>query len=184
MAHTSVLRRTAASLQLVASSFASYLPANAARIAVLRAIGLRTGRGCVVHHGVAMRAAHKIRVGDDTWLDEHVRLDGRGGLVVGSHVSMGAGVQVWTAQHDWRAADFAYTSAPVTVGDRAWVCARAVVLPGVSIGEGAVIAAGAVVVDDVPAWTVAAGVPARVVAERPAGQRYVLESRRNKLFWW
>ena len=54
----------------------------------------------------------------------------------------------------------------MSIGDRAWLSFRATILPGVSVGEGAVVAAGAVVTSDVPPYAIVAGVPARVVGER------------------
>jgi maltose O-acetyltransferase len=70
--------------------------------------------------------------------------------------------------------DFAETGGPVVVGDRAYLASHTVVLPGVSIGEGAVTAAGSVVTRDVPPFTMVAGVPARHVRDRPRDLRYRL----------
>ena len=58
-----------------------------------------------------------------------------------------------------------HSQAPVTIGDNVWVAANATILPGVKIGEGAVIAAGAVVTEDIPANVMAAGIPARVIKQ-------------------
>lgn len=62
----------------------------------------------------------------------------------------------------------------VQIGDYAWISRRAVILPGVTIGEGAVVAAGAVVTKNVAPYTVVGGVPAKFVAERPRGLTYTL----------
>jgi len=70
------------------------------------------------------------------------------------------------------------------IGSRAWVNARAIVLPGITIGEGAVVAAGAVVTKDVELWGPVAGVPARVVGERPQGLEYRLFAREHKVWGW
>ena len=170
--------------ELCSITACSYLPSNSVRIAVLRAWGARVGAGCAVHHGLAVRAARRVSIGGDCWIDEGVRLDGRGGLSIGGHVSIGSEVQIWTAQHDWRSPDFAYTAAPVRIGDRAWVNTRSIILPGVVIGEGAVVAAGAVVTKDVAPWALVAGVPARVVGTRARDLAYNLDARRNKAWWW
>lgn len=178
------LHLVAGSAQLVVVALLSYVPSNLVRVAALRSVGASVGRGTVIHHGLGIRAAWRVCIGEDVWIDEGVRLDGRGRLVVGNHVSIGAGVQIWTAQHDWRSADFAYVSSPVNIGDRSWISSRAVVLPGVVIGEGAVVAAGAVVVRDVAPWTLVGGVPARVLGKRPVGMGYELGARQNKMWWW
>jgi len=95
------------SAKMTGVALASYVPLNAAKILALRVAGARVGRGCGLHHGLVARAPSGIRIGSDCWIAEDVSLDGRGGLEIGDHVSIGSGVQVWTAQHDWRSPDFA-----------------------------------------------------------------------------
>ena len=63
---------------------------------------------------------------------------------------------------------------PITIHDRAWLCTRSMVLAGVTIGEGAVVAAGAVVTKSVPAFDIVAGIPARKIGERPRDMSYTL----------
>jgi acetyltransferase-like isoleucine patch superfamily enzyme len=79
---------------------------------------------------------------------------------------------VYTAEHDPQSPTFSVTSAPVVIEDLCYVAAHAVVLPGVRIGRGAVVAAGAVVVRDVEPYTIVEGVPARVIGERTQELRY------------
>jgi acetyltransferase-like isoleucine patch superfamily enzyme len=105
-------------------------------------------------------------------------MDARGGLKIGSHCNISAEAAIWTAEHDIQSPEFAMTQAPVVIGDRAWICFRATVLPGVNIGEGSVVAAGAVVTRDVPPFSLAGGVPARVVGKRAGNLIYQL-GRRN-----
>ena len=69
------------------------------------------------------------------------------------------------ASHDHRREDFPLTTAPITLGARAWVAARAIVLPGITIGDGAVVGAGSVVTRDVPAGCTVAGNPARILRD-------------------
>jgi maltose O-acetyltransferase len=77
--------------------------------------------------------------------------------------------------------DFVESFAPVVIGDRVWIGLRALVLGGVTIGEGAIVAAGAVVTKDVAPYTIVAGVPAVSVGERTRGLRYELDYRPNWL---
>lgn len=131
-----------------------------------------------LHMGAIFTTRGGVRVGEGTTIEPGVRLDGRGGLVIGAHVSIAPEVAFLSAEHDPSSADFAGRVAPIEVGDRAWLGFRAVVLPGVRIGEGAVVAAGAVVRQDVPPWTVVGGVPAKPIGERPEGLAYELAHRR------
>jgi acetyltransferase-like isoleucine patch superfamily enzyme len=73
---------------------------------------------------------------------------------------------IWTMHHDYNDLNFKAIGGPVIVEDYAWICSRAIILPGVTIGEGAVIAAGSVVTKDVAAWTVVGGVPAKKISVR------------------
>ena len=67
--------------------------------------------------------------------------------------------------HDFTSHDFSFVTEPITIDTHAWVAARAIILKGVHIGEGAVIGAGSVVSRDVPPWTVVTGNPAKIVRE-------------------
>jgi maltose O-acetyltransferase len=71
--------------------------------------------------------------------------------------------------------DFAGRTAPVVIEDFAWLGSRAMVLPGVTVGKGAVVAAGAVVTRDVPPYAIVGGVPARVIGERERGLDYAFD---------
>jgi acetyltransferase-like isoleucine patch superfamily enzyme len=105
-----------------------------------------------------------VTIGEGTWIGPFCSLDGTGGLSIGAHCSVSAGVQLLT--HDTVRWALSGGSAlpersPTRLGDRCFVGAGAVVLRGVTIGEGSVVGAGAVVTGDVPAGAIVAGVPAR-----------------------
>ena len=88
----------------------------------------------------------------------------QGGIEIGDDVLIGHQVVIATLNHDLDPAKRGnMTPAPVKIGNKVWIGAHATVLPGVTVGEGAVIAAGAVVTKDVPANTVVAGVPAKPI---------------------
>jgi acetyltransferase-like isoleucine patch superfamily enzyme len=105
-------------------------------------------------------------------------LDGRRyPIVIGSDVSIGPEAAILTLGHDPRSPEFADRGGPVSIGDRVWIGYRALVLPGVCIGEGAVVGAGSVVTRDVAPFTIVAGNPARVIGERPRTLTYRLNYR-------
>jgi acetyltransferase-like isoleucine patch superfamily enzyme len=106
------------------------------------------------------------RIGARTWINRGCCLDLRGGLEIGSDVSISPGVMVLTAQHDMNDERFKYVSRRVVIEDHVWIGARATIMPGVTVGRGAVVAAGAVVTRDVEPLTVVGGVPARPIAAR------------------
>jgi serine acetyltransferase len=151
---------------LQVSFWVGRLPARALRHLCYRWMGLRLGAGAVVHRGLELREARAVQIGEGTVIGFDVILDGRRGITIGRHVNVSSEVAIWTLQHDHRDPSFGAVGAPVTVGDRAWLSFRATILPGVSVGEGAVVAAGAVVTRDVAPYAIVAGVPARVVGER------------------
>ena len=101
--------------------------------------------------------------------------DGRGFKIeTGNDVSIGPAATLLTLGHDPRSPDFANQGGPITIGGRVWIGYRAIVLPNLTIGEGAVVGAGAVVTRDVAPYCIVAGNPAKVIGERPRNLVYQL----------
>ena len=150
------------------------LPSYRARHALYRAAGMSLAPRAHIHKGLELRHPAGVSIGADTVVGFDCILDGRCGIVLGAHVNLSSQVAIWTLQHDHRDPGFATVGAPVIVGDHAWLSFRATLLPGVRIGERAVIAAGAVVTRDVPPGAIMAGVPAVQVGERAATLDYEL----------
>src|SRR5205807_5910760 len=133
-----------------------------------RVLGIRIGERSAVLTNVIIwiRGRPKpdrpgICIGSHTIVNQYCFLDGRGGLFIGNNVSISPGVWLLTDGHDMNDPFFAERLGPIEVGDYAWLGSRAMVLPGVKIGKGAVVAAGAVVTKDVGPYQVVGGVPAR-----------------------
>jgi acetyltransferase-like isoleucine patch superfamily enzyme len=164
-------------LQLLGAEIVSHVPVRVLRSAFYRAMGMRLADRVLIYRGLEFRKARRIEIGEGTVVGFDCILDGRGGLSLGRNVNLSSEVAIWTMQHDHRDPDFAGVQAPVNVGDRAWLSFRCTILPGVTVGEGAVIAAGAVVVKDVPPYAIMAGVPATQVSERPRNLRYEFPGR-------
>jgi acetyltransferase-like isoleucine patch superfamily enzyme len=106
-----------------------------------------------------------LSVGDDVFFNRGSYFDTEGGLTIGNSVGIGELVRIFTHSHS-ESDHVVRTYAPVTIGEYAKVFGGAMILPGVTIGAQAIVAAGAVVTKDVPANTVVAGVPARVIRDR------------------
>jgi maltose O-acetyltransferase len=115
----------------------------------------------------------KVFLGDRNVINFDCLFDGRRHAVrVGNDVSIGPEASILTLGHDPQSPDFTDKGGDVIIGDRAWICYRAIILPGVSIGEGAVVGAGAVVSRDVEPYTIVAGSPAGVVGARTKDLHY------------
>jgi len=97
------------------------------------------------------------------------------GIDIGDNTNIGGNVQIYTLEHDPESTFFETVGGRVTIGSRVYIATNSIVLPGVRVGEGAVIAAGAVVTKDVPPYCVYGGVPARFISERSRDLRYELK---------
>ncbi|MFM7143724.1 MAG: acyltransferase [Alphaproteobacteria bacterium] len=143
------------------------------RWALYRVLFSRLGGFPFIYKGVYFEHCYGIDAGSNLHVSAGAVLYGRGGLVIGDDVMIGHYATIYTSQHRWDlGAEIpmirqGHAPAPVTIGDDVWIGAHAVVLPGVRIGRGTVVAAGAVVNRDTAPYTIVAGVPARVVGERP-----------------
>ncbi len=113
-----------------------------------------------------------IQIGDHCCINRNCYLDGRNGIYIGNNVNISFETVILTTQHDYNDEFFKIEAGEVRIEDHAWIGARSILLPGVTIGTGAVVAAGAVVVKDVPAYTVVGGVPAKKIAERSCEIKY------------
>jgi acetyltransferase-like isoleucine patch superfamily enzyme len=143
-------------------------------MAAYRGAGMLLGRGVVIYGGAEVRAPSHIRIGSGSIVGHRAILDGRCGIDMGEDVNLSTGVWIWTMQHDPANPSFGTTSGAVTIHDHAWLSARTQILPGVTIGRGAVVAAGAVVTHDVPDYTIVGGIPARPIGQRPRNLAYSL----------
>lgn len=108
----------------------------------------------------------KVSIGAGTVINRACLLYTTGGLFIGDQVSIGAGVWLVTGSHDMNDPQFPDFYKPIIIERHVWIGMRATILGGVTIGEGAVVMAGAVVTHDVPPYAVVGGVPAKVVRER------------------
>lgn len=133
---------------------------------LVKLFGGKMGFGVQVHGGARIWYPANLRIGKYSWVGDHANLYCVDKIRIGAHAVISEGAYICTAEHDIADAKFELKTAPIEIGDNAWIGARAIVLPGRKIGEGAVVAAGAVVTKDVEPWTVVAGNPARVVRKR------------------
>lgn len=143
-----------------------YIPSHHIRRFFYRIEGMKIGRGSSIHMGVVFYDARNITIGKDSIIGENVVLDGRDILKIGNHVDIASEVMIYNAEHDVQDEKFKAVLAPVIIDDYVFIGPRAIILPGVSLGKGAVVAAGAVVTEDVSEMTIVGGVPAKEIGKR------------------
>ena len=156
------------------------LPGHRFRIVVLRhLVRAQVGNRCAIERGVRIMTRGRLRIGDGTNINRHVLLDARGGLTIGRRVNISPEVVLISAEHDPQSPIFAGRTRQVVVGDSVWIAYRALVLPGTDLGDGVVVAAGAVARGRIPARTIVAGNPAVPIGERDHAAQSTLERYRR-----
>ncbi|MDQ7831065.1 MAG: acyltransferase [Desulfovibrionaceae bacterium] len=128
------------------------------------------GRAFVCEENVRFNFGQFLRVGDNVFFNRGVFLDTKGGVEIGDSAALAEDVRIFTHGHD-EASHMTRSYAPVRIGAYAKIYAGATLMPGVTVGEQAIVASGAVVTHDVPPNMVAAGIPAKVIRERRTGGR-------------
>ena len=142
------------------------IPSHFIRRFFYRLGGIKIGKGSTIHTGARFYDPRNINIGDDTIIGEGVTLDGRAKLTIGSHVDVATEVMIFNSQHEVDSDNFTAYDRPVEIGDYVFIGPRAIILPGVKIGEGAIIAAAAVVSREVAPYAIVGGVPAKIIGER------------------
>jgi putative colanic acid biosynthesis acetyltransferase WcaF len=147
--------------------FLSSLPWPARlKVALLRAFGAQIGTGLYIRPRVNIHFPWKLEIGDHCWIGEGCEILNLEPFSMADHSALAHFVYVAAAGHDIHSPTMEYANAPVHIGTGAWIGTRAFLGAGTHIGDYAVVAAGAVVVKDVPAYTVVGGVPAIFLKER------------------
>lgn len=160
-------------LVFISLKLLAQFPSQGFRKFVLRHLfGADIAPSAILYGGFEIRSPRKLKIGENTVIGHRATLDARGGLTIGKNVNLSSEVMIWTAQHDYRDPMFGTGFEPVIIGDYVWLGPRCIILPGVTVGEGAVVAAGAVVTKNVEPYTLVGGVPAQKIADRPKGLNY------------
>lgn len=152
--------------ELLLINLAGYVPSHLFRLLIYKLAGVEIGKGSRIHIGARFFDPTNITIGQDSIIGDNVFLDGRDKLRIGDHVDIASQVMIYNCEHDIEAEDFHAVAAPVEIRDYVFIGPRTIILPGVKIGKGAVIAAGAVVTKDVLEYKIVGGVPAQIIGER------------------
>lgn len=158
-----------------------YIPSHIIRNFVYQLCGIEIGKGSTIHMGARFYQPNNIKIGAGTIVGDHAFLDGRASLTIGSHVDIASQVMIYNSQHDLDSETMKAIEEPVKIGDYCFIGPRAIIMPGVTLGKGAVVAGGAVVTKDVPAGVMVGGIPAQKIKDRKL-KNYNYSLGRPRLF--
>jgi putative colanic acid biosynthesis acetyltransferase WcaF len=152
-----------------------YIPSHRIRRLIYSKSNLYFPVSSSIHWQSRFFVPSKLSIGDNCILGNNGFYDAREGIIIGRNVNIAAEVRIYTREHDIDCPDFSETGGPVVIEDYVYIGTRVTLLPGVTIGEGAVVATGAVVTKDVAPYTLVGGVPAKFIRERSRDLRYTLQ---------
>ena len=158
-----------------------FIPSHTIRDIIYKKIFLvRMDSKAIIYYGAEIRGAYNLILKKGAVIGDRCVLDARrGGIIVGENVQLGNSVCLWTGSHNYNDPYFRSTAqkrGPITIGNRSWIGPGATILHSVNIGEGAVIAAGAVVTKDVEPFSIVAGIPAKKIGIRNSTLKYEFTS--------
>lgn len=152
--------------ELMILRWIGHIPSHLLRRWTYQLSGIKIGKGSTIHMWANFFQPKNITIGQDTVIGNNVFLDGREKITIGNHVDIASEVMIYNSEHDLENKDFLAKEEPVEIRDYCFIGPRVIILPGVTIGKGAVVAAGAVVTKDIPDFDIVGGVPAAKIGER------------------
>ena len=152
--------------ELMLLRWVGHIPFHSVRNFFYILSGIKMGEGSIIHMWANFFQPKNIIIGNGSIVGDHAFLDGRHKLTIGDNTNIASYVMIYNAEHDLKSKSFSAIEEPVEIGDYCFIGPRATILPGVKIGKGAVVAAGAVVVKNVPNFAIVGGVPAKIIGER------------------
>lgn len=139
---------------------------NPIRTYYLRLYGIVVFGGASIHRSCKFFHVGNFRLGKNSVINWGCYLDNRRGIYIGDNVGIAHNVKIYTLGHDMDDPKFGTKGAPVQINDNVFIFSNAMIMPGVSIGEGAIVLTGSVVTKDVEPWTIVGGNPAKKIRER------------------
>lgn len=158
------------SLNLVPNPFRKYY---------LRLFGIKIGKNSYIHRACKFFHIGKFSIGNNSTINFGCYLDNRRGIYIGNNVGIAHNTKIYTLGHNLSDPEFKTIGHPVRIKDNAFIFSNAIVMPGVTIGEGAIVLPGAIVTKHVDPWTVVGGNPAKKIKDRNRDINYL-----NNYFYW
>ncbi|HEX7042105.1 MAG TPA: DapH/DapD/GlmU-related protein [Patescibacteria group bacterium] len=167
--------------EMMVLKYVGCVPSHHVRRFFYRLCGVKIGKGSTIHMGAVFYDSRNVSIGEDTIIGENAVLDGRDKLAIGNHVDIASEVMIYNSEHDLQDPNFSPIEREVVIEDYVFIGPRAIILPGVHIGRGAVVAAGAVVTKNVLENSIVGGVPAKEISKRNI-KEYSYKLGRARLF--
>jgi putative colanic acid biosynthesis acetyltransferase WcaF len=136
------------------------------RSTLLRLFGAQIGRKCMIRRTCRTYYPWNLKIGDLSCLGDFVQVYNLAPIEIGKGVTISQEAYLCTGTHDYRLRSMPLVTSPIYIEDDAWICARAFVGPGITVGKGGIVAAAAVVTRDVEDWTIVGGNPAKFIKVR------------------
>lgn len=159
-------------IEFMVNDILPHIPFWRIRKAYLRLVGMHIGQDTYITKKNYIMSPWLINIGKYGHINRDCTLDGRGIIEIGNSVSISHGVKLMTGSHDIQNCYFPGIYEKITIEDYAWLGVNCIILKGITIGKGAVVAAGAVVTKNVPDYTIVAGIPAKPIGKRKENLAY------------
>jgi putative colanic acid biosynthesis acetyltransferase WcaF len=141
-------------------------PMHAWRALLLRLFGATLGPNCHIYPHARIWAPWNLLCEDVVAIADDAEIYNAAPISLGSHATISQHAYLCSATHDIHDRAFPLVARPIVIGPKAWICAQSTVMPGVTVGEGAVLALGAVATRELQPWTIYTGIPAKISGQR------------------
>ncbi|MBR6962388.1 MAG: glycosyltransferase [Prevotella sp.] len=152
--------------EYVLNDILPHVPFWTIRRMVLKMLRIRIGKKSFIMKMNYIMSPHHLSIGNYTHINRGCTIDARGNITIGNNVSISHNVMLMTGGHNHKTQNFQSIYMPINIEDFAWIGVGSIILQGVTIGRGAVVAAGAIVTKDVEPFTVVGGIPAKEIGKR------------------
>lgn len=144
----------------------AWFPLYRTKAALLRLFGAQVGKGVVIKPNVNIKYPWLLRIGDHSWIGEQVWIDNLAMVCLGNHVCLSQGAMLLCGNHDYSKPSFDLKIGEIEIEDGAWIGAKSIVCPGITIGTHAVLSVGSVATADLQPYGIYQGTPAQLKKQR------------------